>query len=222
MKKNNIRRLAILLALLQALTLGGCKNTTPVSNSKDSDTTIECNDTELNNNYNLDLDDLKSKWENPVIYKLVQERYNPVVTHNADGTTTYSAPSICNMITGSGSSMECYYVHYVEVTKEEHDSMYKGSIGWNSFCDSLGVHESIELAPVVTYVMEPVTSSKIVNGEKEDVTTYHSVAIYSAPSSATRVEGSGADMRCYVDYVHSIIEDLEYSQDTDNELILTR
>ena len=43
---------------------------------------------------------------------------------------------------------------------------------------------------------------KITDEGSEEVTTYHTVANYEAPGYATRVEGTGADMRCYIEYVY--------------------
>ncbi len=197
MKKNNIRKIAVMLALVQALTLGGCKSNNAASTNKnDFANAIE------NHDWNKEWDELKYKWENETtVYKLIQERFNPIVTYNNDGTISYSAPAICNMITGSGSNMECYYVHYEEVSKEECESVLPGTISRTSYCDEMGVHETYELAPVVIY--------------NEDGTTS-----YRAPSSATRVEGSGSNMRCYVDYLHTITDNLEY--ENQNELKLSK
>jgi hypothetical protein len=114
MKKNNLRKMAIALALVQALTLGGCKKEAP-------------------------------KVENPTISEL----------------------------------------------------------GWEYYFDEEGyLHIFKEVEPFVTYKQEPVTSMKITDEGSEEVTTYHTVANYEAPGYATRVEGTGADMRCYIEYVY--------------------
>ena len=112
MKKNNIKKLSILLALAQVLTLSGCKGNT---NTQNSSSFLE-------------------------------------------------------------SKIEYWY-------------------------DGEGqLHGRKEVAPIVTYTIEPVTSIKIVNGKAEKVTTYVQRTIYEAPSCATRVEGTGANMRCFIDY----------------------
>ena len=75
----------------------------------------------------------------------------------------------------------------------------------SEYLDENGMkRETIEISPIISYYMEPVTSTKnhIVNGEvvSEEVTTYVQRTIYTAPSCATRVEGTGEDMRCFIDY----------------------
>lgn len=122
MKKNNIRKIALLLATLELLTLGGCKSTDKTAN-------------------------------------------------NDNNTATF------------------WY--------DEDGVLYK----------------SVKIAPIVEEVMQPVISSKVnEDGSVEDVTTYVYRYQYVAPSEATRVEGSGSNMVCYIDYPI-------YEQDTTYTLI---
>lgn len=67
------------------------------------------------------------------------------------------------------------------------------------------LHIVKEVSPIVSYYMEKVPSTKVIDG-KEEVYTYHSVTIYTVPSNASRVVGSGKNMRCFIYQVHNIEE----------------
>ncbi|MBR4178288.1 MAG: hypothetical protein IKR57_02940 [Bacilli bacterium] len=89
--------------------------------------------------------------------------------------------------------------------KNEYSVMDENIIGYDSYIDENGMkRETIEISPIITHYMEPVKSMKnsVVDGKtvSEEVTTYVQRTMYSSPSCATRVEGSGANMRCFIDY----------------------
>ena len=198
MKKNNLKREVITFALLGGLLLGGCKNQANVINN-----TRVAIDSELGAGYYRIGQDGK-------IYKIVQEKLDPIVTVNEDGTVTYSAPDMCNTIVGFGENMRCYHLYYKPLSEEEYALDRKRGIiiaTSSSYSPDGTVHETIELAPVVTYVNEPYSCVKTttVDGEEvaEEATAYRQIAVYTAPLNATRVEGTGSNMRCFVDYVHA-------------------
>ena len=185
MKKNNIRTMAVTLALLQALTLGGCKNTTvdksdaktdyaiELNEEKDgSESTFQINNEKLGMDYYIDIDSGK-------YYKLVSTRVNPIFTTTPDGKKTYSAPDGCILIQGLPGGVICVYRRYVEITEEEYlADLQRGIVIDSQFeYDDDGVlHETVEFAPVVTTVNIPVPS-----GKSAESTTYIQRTIYSAP-----------------------------------------
>ena len=63
--------------------------------------------------------------------------------------------------------------------------------------------ETFEVAPVIKYYMEPVPSNVtyLLDGKEvsEPTTTYVKRFIYAAPNEVTRVEGTGQNMRCFID-----------------------
>ena len=90
-------------------------------------------------------------------------------------------------------------------SKSNYESMDYYVINSTSYLDENGMkRETIEISPIIIHYMEPVKSKKnyVVDGKtvSEEVTTYVQRTMYSSPSCATRVEGSGANMRCFIDY----------------------
>ena len=91
-------------------------------------------------------------------------------------------------------------------------------IDYESYLDENGMKcETFEVAPIVTHYNEPITSMKkyIVDGKvvEEEATTYSTRIVYTAPSCATRVEGTGANMRCFVDYGFRPVTSMKTTKD---------
>ena len=89
-----------------------------------------------------------------------------------------------------------------KVKYEVTDSIIVDSL---SYLDENGMkRETIEISPIVTQYLVPVSSTKseIINGEmvSKEITTYAKRTTYTAPSCATRVEGTDSDMRCFIDF----------------------
>ena len=103
MKKNNIKRIAVALALVEALTLMGCASSSnkhnkiisEISSLSESDYTI--------------LDERTIMLNDGTILLLTKIYYDPVEVILEDGSVSYEAPSVCNVVIGSGKDMQCYY-----------------------------------------------------------------------------------------------------------------
>ena len=58
--------------------------------------------------------------------------------------------------------------------------------------------------------------------KKGYVKSFSQIPVFTAPENATRVEGHGANMKCYIDYYHTIIEDLDLTEEKDEGLKLSK
>ena len=69
------------------------------------------------------------------------------------------------------------------------------------------IHETIEIKPIVNYYQEPAIATRTFEEDGKTITEYFTtfkvVAIYTAPEEATRVEGEGSEMRCFIDRAYN-------------------
>ena len=79
-------------------------------------------------------------------------------------------------------------------------------MGVSSYCDENNiVHVVVEISPIVIRDLKSYPASKYTENGIEEATCYSEVTSYIAPSIATRGEGSGPNMRGFVEYEYPLI-----------------